>query len=59
MKRYIILLDGKWQGGSFATEAEAKAVAAKLAGTSKKWSVQSKGGVAPRAAEPPAAAKKG
>lgn len=41
--RYVILIDGKWQGGSFASEAEAKAVAQELCkGTSKKFRVEPK-----------------
>ncbi len=41
--RWVIYVDGKWQGGSFATEDEAKAVAAKVC-KGKKWTVKPKGG---------------
>ncbi len=44
--RFEILIDGKWQGGSFATEAEAKAAAAKLKGSAV---VRAKGIQAPSA----------
>lgn len=47
--RFIVFIGGKWQGGSFVTEAEAKAVAEKIcAGTSKTFEVQSKGGIKPK-----------
>jgi hypothetical protein len=43
--RHVVLIDGKWQGGSFATADEAKAVGQKLChGTSKKYEVRPKVG---------------
>ncbi len=54
--RYIVVVNGKWQGGSFATEAEATVAAEMLRGrsTDQKIEVQPRAplGTLPR---PPAA----
>lgn len=43
-QRHIIFIDGKWQGGSFGSRAEAEAVAKKLChGSSKRFEVRVKG----------------
>lgn len=44
MNRFVVYIDGKWQGGSFASAKEAEAVGQKLtAGTSKKFEVRERG----------------
>lgn len=51
--RFVIFVDGKWQGGSFESKEEAESVAHKLcAGSSKKWQV------APKGSKPAADSKK-
>jgi hypothetical protein len=41
--RSVVIVDGKWQGGSFVSAPEAEAAAKKLClNTSKKWEVMPK-----------------
>jgi len=54
-KRFKILVGGEWQGGSFATEAEAQAAAATLPRGSK-IEIVAKGATAAPVADTPAPA---